>query len=64
MAEALAIIEDLKQAVLNGTVKAVVAVGITPDHGILKWTTSTSHTSRLEIMGAVAAFEYDFHADE
>ncbi len=61
--EAARIIDDLKAKLLSGEIKAFVAVGIEPDHQSMMWSVCTEHTSRLEIMGAIAHLQNSYHND-
>ncbi len=63
MAEALSTIEDLKQSVLTGKIKSFVAVGLDKDHETMMWSVCTEHTSRLELMGAIAHLQNSYHND-
>lgn len=53
MDEALSILDDLRQKIESGEVKAFVAVGVAPDHETLEWSGFTQKTTRLEIQGAI-----------
>ena len=54
MAEALAAIDSLRDAVINGRIKAFAAVGVAADHTTLAWLGKTASTTTLELMGAAA----------
>lgn len=52
--ETLKIIDSLRAAVESGQIKSFAAVGIEPDGNTLLWTSCVQHTTRLEVIGAIA----------
>lgn len=52
--KALGVIDDLRQAVLDGRVVAFAAVGIEPDDTTRMWSSCTADVSRLRVMGAMS----------
>lgn len=53
MEEALSVIDDLRNRVEAGDIKAFVVVGVAPDHETMQWCGHTSKTTRLEMQGAI-----------
>lgn len=64
VAEALAVIDDLRRRVEAGEIKAFIAVGITPDKNTEAWSSATAFTARLEMMGAIAHLQQCYHSGE
>lgn len=60
MEEALSVIDDLRNRVEAGDIKAFVVVGVAPDHETMQWCGSTSKTTRLEMQGAIMQFFMNF----
>lgn len=51
---ALEVLENLRQAVIEGKVVAFAAVGIEPDDTTRMWCSATENVSRLRVIGAIA----------
>lgn len=58
--DALAVIDDLRRRVEAGDIKAFACVGITPDHQTLGWSSCTSMTTRLEVLGAISDLHHQY----
>ena len=58
--EALQVVDDLREAIANGSIKAFVAVGITDDHVLHGFSASTKKTTRLEMMGAMMGLQWNY----
>ena len=52
--KALAVLDDLREAVADGRVVAFAAVGIEPDDSTRMWSSCTADVSRLRVIGAIA----------
>lgn len=57
---ALQVLDDLREAIKKGEIKAFVAVGITDDHTLHGYSASTKHTTRLEMMGAMMGLQWNY----
>lgn len=57
---ALQVLDDLRDAIKKGEIKAFVAVGIGDDHTLHGYTASTKHTTRLEMMGAMMGLQWNY----
>ena len=62
--EALQVVDDLREAIANGKIKAFVAIGINDDHELYGYCASTKKTTRLEMMGAMMGLQHDYIAGE
>lgn len=62
LADALEMVERLKDAVITRKIKAFVGVSITDDHGTGLWLTATGKTTRLEIIGALSWLNHIYMA--
>lgn len=58
--EALEVINDLREAVASGKVKAFVAVAIDDAHNLYGFSASTKHTTKLEMMGAMMGLQWNY----
>lgn len=54
VANALGVLDDLREAVIAGRVVAFAAVGIEPDDTTRMWSSCTADVSRLRVMGAMS----------
>lgn len=63
MKDALETLDSLRAAVESGQIKAFACVGIEPDHTTRMWSSTTTPTTRLEMIGAMAQLLYCFQAD-
>lgn len=55
MQRSLEAVDDLKQALLTGKIKAFACVGIADDHVTFMWSGTSRHTTHLEMGGAIAS---------
>lgn len=53
-AQALAVVDSLRDAIASGQIKAFACVGISKDHSTSEWMACTASTTRLEMIGAMA----------
>ena len=60
----LRIVDDLRQALISGKVKAFCGVGIAPDHETHMWCSSVKPTTRLEMMGALSRLNALYRKNE
>jgi hypothetical protein len=58
--DALEVIDNLREAVATGKIKAFACVGITPNHNTLGWSSCTVKTTRLEVLGAIADLHHQY----
>ena len=61
--DALAVIDDLRNAVLAGEIKAFACVGIEPDHCTRMWASSAMSTTRLELIGAMYHMLHSYESE-
>ena len=64
LAEALAVVDKLRQDMLDGKVVAFSCVGIGPDDETIAYVTAARPTSRLKLLGAMAHFSHLYHEGE
>lgn len=60
IATVLASLDDLRDAVLTGKIKAFAAVGLAADHTTFMWSSFTQPTTRLEILGAISTLQHQY----
>lgn len=62
-ADALRVVESLRECIERGEIKAFVAVGVDRDHGTRMWCASTGKTTHLEILGAIHHLGHCYELD-
>jgi hypothetical protein len=62
--DALDVIDDLRQAIVEGRIVAFAGVGISAEDETTAWVTRTQSFTRLRMMGALATLTHSFHAGD
>lgn len=58
--EALEILDMVRKDVESGKLKAYIVVAIDDDHGLHGYSATTKKTTRLEMMGAMMALQWNY----